>query len=128
MMRMNKIYDSLKAIKDLPKEKIEEIRNQAEGESRMKVVLMIMEEEGWTYEQTIQACTGPDGVRVPRYSLYWKLSEPSVVLALRSKKSKKKFAETLPEDEREIFLAEQDQFNVGKEMRRAIKDKLAGRA
>ena len=39
--------------------------DQADIIARQKVIMAIMEDTGCNYEQTMAACTGPDGVRVP---------------------------------------------------------------
>lgn len=115
----------LKAIREIPKEKLDDLRMNVEAQSRMKVITMIMEEEGWTYEQTLDACLGEN--KDPRYSLYYKMSDPGVVLNLKSKKGKEKFAATLDDAEREIFLAEQDKIHVRKEMGKAVKRIITGK-
>lgn len=124
-MEKGKIRETMRAIKQIPKDKLEDLRCNIEGMSRMKVVDMIMQEEGWTYEETLDACIGEN--RVPRYSLYYKMSDPTVVLNLKSKKGKEAFAASLPEDEREIFIAEQDQIQVGKEITKAFKRNFGGK-
>lgn len=126
-MGKTKIKEALKAIKQIPKDKLADIKLQMEAQSSMKVVSMIMEEEGWTYEQTMDACMAEDERRVPKYALYWKLAQPEIALSLTSKKKKLAFAETLPDDEKEIFLAEMDSINVRKAERKAIGDALKGR-
>ena len=122
---MTKISEVIKAVKNLPGEKLNDIRMSMENQSKYKVISMIMEEEGWTYEQTLDACIGEN--RNPRYSLYYKMSDPAVVLNLKSDRGKAAFAATLDDDEREIFLQEQGNIHVRKEMNKAIKDYLAGR-
>ena len=46
-------------------DKLIERSNQADAKARYDVVMEIMNETGCTYEQVVEACTGPDGVRIP---------------------------------------------------------------
>lgn len=46
-------------------DKLIEKSNQADIYAREKVIKAIMEDTGCSYEETMAACTGPDGVRVP---------------------------------------------------------------
>lgn len=122
---MGKMSEVYKALKQVPQEKLDEIRSNAQGQASYKVISMIMQEEGWDYEQAIEACTGEN--RVPKYSLYYKLSDPGTVLSLQTKKGKQAFAETLPPEEREIFDKEMNKVSVGKEVRKAVKKQVFGR-
>ena len=86
----------------------------AEEQAKRDIIAKIMDAEGWTMEQTYDACIGAN--RVPKYSLYYKMASQQVIEQCKSKKGKLAFAQTLPEDEREVFMAEFNKIHVRREI------------
>lgn len=100
------------------REKMDNATEIGNAQARMNFLQKLMDAEGWTYEQALTACIGKD--RVPKYSLYYKMADIDVTAQLMTKKGKLRFADTLPDDEREIFLAEMGQVKVKREMAKQV--------
>ena len=96
--------ESEETMRESFRRKLDDTFEQGNNEARMKYFAMLMEENGWTYEQAVDACLGEN--RDPKYSLYYKMCDSRVAMSLSTKKGRARFAATLPDDEREIFLAE----------------------
>lgn len=73
---MISIKELKKALKELPDEKKQQIRDQITARGRENVIEQILTKHHpeWTREQAIRACTGNDEERDPECSMWWKIA------------------------------------------------------
>lgn len=100
------------------RQRIDDALAQGNAQARMDFLRKLMDSEGCTYEEAVDMCIGEN--RNPRYSLYYRMADIEVVQGLMTKKGKLRFAETLPDDEKEIYLAEMGEVKVGREIAKGI--------
>lgn len=125
--RLTGTKEAMKALSSIPKEKLEDIRNQGIAAGHMNIIKQIMEQSGCTYEEALDMCIGEN--RDPECSMHWKMCEH--IMDVRSEKGRAAFRELLDDDEKEVFDRKTKEVNFKKEVNRGIKkgkkDAMKGR-
>lgn len=118
---------ALKEIKNLPKQKKQELEDQTTAAARKNIIEQILAQKPeWTYEDAIRACTGEDGERDPECSMWWKIAP--YINGMRTKRLKLQARDVLLDDEeKKIFDEKIMPLNVTKEVYKGAYKAIVGK-
>lgn len=90
-------------------EKVEDINDLLDGESRSRFLNTIVKEDGVSYDEAVRLCS-----ENPKYSLGWKMCSPSIMTMLKMRGGSDKFKTWLTPEELEIYEKDVEPMNLKK--------------